>query len=57
MAYRLKLPEDAHIHPVVHISQLKRCLGSNKVVMERLPAVADDGSPKFDLHELLNIVK
>ena len=42
MAYKLGLPDDAQIHPVVHVSQLKRRVGDQTVVMPQLPAL-DDG--------------
>lgn len=43
MAYKLGLPDDAQIHPVVHVSQLKRRVGDQTVVMPQLPALDDDG--------------
>lgn len=43
VAYKVSLPPDAHIHPVIHVSQLKQRLGEGEVVMGRLPAVATDG--------------
>lgn len=47
VAYRLELPENAQIHPVIHVSQLKRRLGSNEVADERLPAVNKEGNLTF----------
>jgi hypothetical protein len=37
VACKLKLPDSAKIHPVVHVSQLKRALGSDCVASPVLP--------------------
>lgn len=42
VAYKLMLPVEAHIHPVIHVSQLKRRLGNGETVV-CLPAVNSDG--------------
>lgn len=44
VAYKLKLPDDAQIHPVVHVSQLRRRLSDQNVIMGRLQAVNEDGN-------------
>lgn len=41
VAYRLKLPDNARIHPVFHVSQLKNALG-NRAVAPMLPATLTD---------------
>lgn len=37
VAYKLKLPDSAKIHPVVHVSEFKRALGSDCVASPMLP--------------------
>jgi hypothetical protein len=53
LAYRLLLPEGVNIHPVFHVSQLKKHLGSHAIPQQGLPLLGDDGKIKTEpLHVL-----
>ena len=43
VAYKLKLPEDANIHPVFHVSCLKAKLGQSITPLYKLPLVESMG--------------
>jgi len=52
-AYRLLLPAHCQLHPVFHVSQLKKHIGSTVVPSEELPLVDDKGNIKVAPTELL----
>jgi hypothetical protein len=41
VAYRLALPENSRIHPVIHVLQLKKAIGADVQVQSRLPSPLD----------------
>jgi hypothetical protein len=42
VAYRLALPETSRIHPIIHVSQLKKAIGAHIRVQPVLPSPLDD---------------
>lgn len=55
VANRLALPENARIHPVFHVSQLRKALGSTFSVTPFPPNMSPDFIFKIEPAELLGI--
>jgi hypothetical protein len=53
LAYKLLLPDGVSIHPVFHVSQLKKHLGSHAVPEQGLPLVGDDGKIRTEPLQVL----
>ena len=46
LSYKLQLPDQAEIHLVFHVSQLKKHLGNNAIPLPHVPLVTTDGRIK-----------
>ncbi|KAM1007816.1 hypothetical protein ACFX2A_004426 [Malus domestica] len=53
VAYKLKLPPESKIHPIFHVSCLKKHLGAKVEPISLLPLVTDDGLLTQEPEEVL----
>ena len=48
MAYKLKLPASSQVHPVFHVSYLKKVIGDKLPVQAILPELDEEGKTILD---------
>jgi hypothetical protein len=55
VAYRLDLPDDSRIHPIVHVSQLKKHVPVTIVVSDDLSSVYQDPTQELQPHRVVKV--
>ncbi|XP_066347818.1 uncharacterized protein [Miscanthus floridulus] len=55
VAYKLDLPEDSRIHPVVHVSQLKKHVPATMTVSDDLSSVGVEPIKELQPHQVLQV--
>lgn len=54
VAYKIALPSDAHLHPVFHVSCLKRKLRAHTVPLLMLPLIDEEGAVQAEPEKVLD---
>lgn len=54
VAYKLKLPAEARIHPVFNMSLLKKQVGESVFTIKDFPTITEEGTILFHPHQILD---
>jgi hypothetical protein len=55
VAYQLDLPDDSRIHPIVHVSQLKKHVPTTTVVSDDVSSVCQDPTQELQPHQVVKV--
>ena len=53
MAYKLELPDSSRVHPIFHVSCLKKVIGENIPVQTILPELDEEGKIILEPKEVM----
>ena len=56
MAYKLELPTSSWVHPVFHVSYLKKVIGDNLPIQTILPELDEEGKLILEPEEITEII-
>ena len=54
VAYKLKLPDSVRLHPVFHVSLLRKKLGDGSVIRSEFPPLSNEGTLVIEPEAILD---